>query len=423
MKRFTASLSFIATLFFITAFIACDSDSSDDKKADTTEYTVSGTITLPGGDTLADGYYEIYVNGENTGIKSWASGNAVDYSFEIRSGRYNTIDIYVFNSGEDLAYSCHTTSAGLVVAGADVTGFDFAVARAVTYTVSGTMRLPDGVTGVGGFYKIVFTGTSRGEEENVWISGNTHSYSVQLEAGTYDRVEIEVSDSDDVMRYRYSTDSLGLAVDGDVPNVNFVLVEVEFHTVSGTITLPGSDTLAGGYYEITIEGDSYGYDGGSWASGHTLSYSMELLAGTYNEVNIEIEDASSETVYVYRSESLGLTVTGDRSNVNFTVAGFASSTVSGTISLPGGETLTDGYYEIYFEGPSYYETSGIWASGGTQEYSIELEPGTYSEVYVDIYDDSSWTTYLYEYHTSSAGIVVSDHDVTGVDFTVEEVID
>ncbi|HRZ27935.1 MAG TPA: hypothetical protein P5346_02445 [Spirochaetota bacterium] len=395
-----------------------DIDDFNFNLTETVTHTVSGTVNLPDPDTLSDGVIEIYINGEEYYDEPWDSGESLDYSFDILSGTYNDIDIYAYNDMSELLYTYHTSTGGLVVAGDDVDNYDFTLGETETYTVSGNISLPAGEEITDGYCDATFAGTSRGEYSDSWSSGDTLAYSVEVEAGTYDNILIEVSDENETVRYRYTNAAEGLEVSADVTGYDFNLSEVELFTVSGTITLPDEDMLTNGEFSIEIDGTGFGYDDGTWISGHAALYSIELEAGTYDEVEIEITDESETILYVYRTNTQGLTITDD-TTVNFTVVDRITYTVSGTMTLPTGVILTNGHFDIYFEGDvgRFAEImTGSWTGGNSQQYSIELESGSYFDIGITVYDESWDIIYYYD---CPEIFTLGSSDITGVDFDIE----
>ena len=94
--------------------------------------------------------------------------------------------------------------------------------------------------------------------------------------------------------------------------------------------------------------------------------------------------------------------------------------VSGSIILPEGDTLNGGSYSMFFGESSNGDIDGTWISGGSQSYSIELEPQQYDTSILYIYNDSF--DLVYRYSTVSADLIVSKTEITGLNFTVERLV-
>ncbi|HSA13577.1 MAG TPA: hypothetical protein P5346_02450 [Spirochaetota bacterium] len=190
--------------------------------------------------------------------------------------------------------------------------------------------------------------------------------------------------------------------------------------VSGSIFLPEGDTLNGGSYSMFFGESSNGDIDGTWISGGSQSYSIELEPQQYDNIDIYIYDSSYDQVYRYSTVSADLIVgKTEITGLNFSVEKLVYHSVSGTIRLPEGDTLDGGSYKISFYG-EYDETSyGDWTAGNAQPYSTNLESGDYDYVNVYVYDADD--SLIYRYGTESAGLTVGNDDIVGIDFTVEEI--
>ena len=427
MKRISLLLILVFSIISLINYTGCTSNGSGSEDSDTPYYAVRGTISLPGSDKLNNGNCEIFarIGGEKKRVYSWPwyQGHDQKYIADIPAGNYDEIDIYIYDCFSDPAYAYHTTSAGLNVTGPGVTR-DFTVAKPVTRNVSGTLILPDADVVNEGKYAIEFAGSRHAHSRHAWPSGHTLIYSVQMEEGTYDDINIEVSNDKGKDCYRYNTSSASLTVgSSDIANLDFNLEKIPYATVSGTISLPAGDEVNNRYYSIEFEGNpSHGYTYGTWFSGNSWSYSLELEADTYNTIHVSVYEDDSNELYRYRTNSAGIVVgSSDISNVDFTLEKIVVYTVSGTLHLPSGESMTDGNYRISFGGiSSDGSRDDSWLTGDSQSFSVKLEPGRYNAVNITVSDDKG--NKAYQYNGSSLKMVVGDSDISGFDFDLEKII-
>lgn len=414
----TSIFAFI--LLYIT-FTGCFENTSEDSPQPPPilpSYVVSGTVSLPGTDSLTGGSLEIlFYNGSYclTYYDYWSSGNTQTYTAYLNDGTYETVFIYIYDEHNQLVYQYATNSSGLIIDGSDISGIDFIAVAAVDYTVTGNIILPDADTLTNGSYTISFSGYKHKSVSGTWASGHTQPYSIELPPGYYNTIYIQVNTASSDVRYECTIENAALLItDAGISEFD---LNINTHTVSGTISLAGSHTATGAYYKIQFSDRSsgkYREIQGDWPSGNSQSYSIELEPGNYDTIIIEIFDEGSDELLYQYSPASGITVTdSDISGYDLTILNYIAS---GTISLPDADTLSGGSYIISFWCTSAYRTiSGSWGSGHSHSYSVALSPGNYN-VTIDVYDSAD--NRLYGYNSSTPVLTVSDSDTSGHDFTV-----
>jgi protocatechuate 3,4-dioxygenase beta subunit len=317
-------------------------------------YSISGTVTGPGGTPLAN----IEVDANSSGYWNYdLTASDGTYSVDVPSGTY-TVSFY---DGSGTYLSGYYSSGGFVldqgsatpvpVSSSDVTGIN--VQLGIGHYVKGTVAGPGG-TPLEGIRVRVYSSSYYGYS---WTASDG-TYSVAVPSGTY---TVSFYDPNGTYLSGYYS-SGGFVLDqgsatpvpvssSDVTGIN-VQMPLPVH-IKGTVTGPGGAPLA----NIEVDADSSSYYGYSWtasdgtytvavapAGSYTMSFydpNGTYLSGYYSSGGFTLDYSSATPVPVSTSDVSGI-------NVQMPLAVH----IEGTVTGPGGTPLEGIRVRVYSS--SYY---------------------------------------------------------------------
>lgn len=448
-----------------TAVIRATSNSDPAKYAEATitvinDKTVSGMILLPEGETAPAGGMEgnIYVNPQNGNSYSApfnipegsssanyavvlpenisATSCRINYWLDTNNGEYSSQGYYSTN-GTTTKYS----SASLVdLSAGSVSGVNITLLP--NSLISGDISLPNNMSAPAGgidarVYVVLSDGDSNVTNLTIPEGENSASYSITIPAENCDyKVMYELENN--YIGYSnigyYSTEGTTIdpnsatimnASEGNVSGVNLPLLMGT--VVSGTITLPEgvialNKVIEGRVYiQAETGGNEYRESFDIPVLGNSASYAITIPtdAATRYRVRYSLnsdQDFLREGYYSTQgttnlnNATLISSNQGNLADINLTI--LTGRVISGTFSLPVGETALDGFLSGQIEiksednGRSYYDFFDIFGRETSASYSIHVPAdASVSGYYVSyyLYNNNS-TNYVREGYYSTAGV-------------------
>ncbi len=421
----------IGLAFFFTVFTSCFNKETDtgtvenySVDAEQESFAIKGIMILPELDSLTGGRYTISIeNNTKTRIYEtsgdWINGEVQDFSMEnIRKDIYNRINVAVFNSSNKKVYSYSTVTSLLTVENADVAGFVIYLLK--QYNISGTIKLPDSDVVVDGSYELYVwnVNTMYYEISGSWNSGNTLEYAITVPEGDYYYIEVYLYDKSGEVSYRAHINTV-LSVSEDDVILNIQLERI--NELYGTISLRNNGTLQGGRYHIYLSDGSKWYAAeGDWGSGNTQQYKLTAPEGAYSWFQLDIYDANNKQVYGYFIQKTVLNLYGD---LNYNATAYKYYTISGEITLPDTQTLSDGKYYVFFTSSlrnynAAYCADGKWVSGNSLQYTLQIPEGSFDELLTSVYNKDD--ILVYQYYVKLVNFSVSG-DIPEYNISVEQI--
>ncbi len=428
---------------------------------------ISGTISLPNGQTAPNGGINISINTNNTNGGGYGS-TSVTISEGSDSAPYTlrVPDItnaswrvsYGYGGSDYLQQGYYSTSgttwnqddATALSGGQDHTNINLTLLQG--NQISGTVSLPSGTAAadISLSISICFYNTTYNywdchsvSSDNITISSgsNSEDYAVRVpdDSGKSWKVGYSYWGSDYLQQGYYSTsgttwnqdDATALSGGQDHSNINLTLLQG--NQISGTVSLPNGQTAPSGGINISINTDNTNGGGygstsvtiseGSDSAPYTLripditNSSWRVSYGYWGSDYLQLGYYSTSGTTWNQDDATTLSGGQDHSNINLTL--LQGNQISGTVSLPSGTAAGDISLSISI---CFYNTTyNYWDCSASD--SITISSGSNSEDYtVRVPDDSgkSWkvgysywgSDYLHHGYYSSSGTTWNRDDAT-----------
>jgi hypothetical protein len=361
-------------------------ESSETVNVAVTTVAVSGTVTMNGGQALAEettarGSLLFTLSGQSQGVSvSLGTTGAASYSTTLFAGTY---DIQLSGSGSGLPAQTIVLARGVSITTPTTENFDVATATLDANVLINGATMPDNTT------PYTYGDPNRG---TLQFYDGTQGSTVQVSLGESGPAQFTLS----MFAGTYDVELLAGAYQNSFPEGGTVLatafpisgaVSQEFNgvttTISGTVTvdggvMPDASNLRGTlYFSNNATGSSEAFLGTTGPA----TYSTTVFIGSYD---VSIDGTSYQTVLPYEGIYLqnGLAVTGATTqNYDLHVGTLSGAvTINGTTMADNSSTESRGTLELV-EQTSGATVSADLGATGSAAYSTPVFAGTY-DVYV-----------------------------------------